>query len=97
MEKYPKDSKVMNAWNKITYDDNVEGGREGGVLSLKNGCLKKTMSRKQWKLVVRRERNDSNNYFENPEVFVNLKRRIRSAGLKFHFIPETEISTVIRA
>lgn len=30
MEKYPKDSKVMNAWNKITYDDNVEGGREGG-------------------------------------------------------------------
>lgn len=83
--------------NKITYDDNVEGRREGGVLSLKNGCLKKTMSRKQWKLVVRRERNDSNNYFENPEVFVNLKRRIRSAGLKFHFIPETEISTVIRA
>lgn len=87
----------MNALNKITYDDNVEGGREGGVLSLKNGCLKKTMSRKQWKLVVRRKRNDSNNYFENPEVFVNLKRRIRSAGLKFHFIPETEISTVIRA
>lgn len=87
----------MNALNKITYDDNVEGGREGGVLSLKNGCLKKTMSRKQWKLVVRRERNDSNNYFENPEVFVNLKRRIGSAGLKFHFIPETEISTVIRA
>lgn len=97
MEKYPKDSKVMNALNKITYDDNVEGGRKGGVLSLKNGCLKKTMSRKQWKLVVRRERNNSNNYFENPEVFVNLKRRIRSAGLKFHFIPETEISTVIRA
>lgn len=87
----------MNALNEITYDDNVEGAREGGVLSLKNGCLKKTMSRKQWKLVVRRERNDSNNYFENPEVFVNLKRRIRSAGLKFHFIPETEISTVIRA
>lgn len=58
VEKICEGFEVMNAWNmhKITYNDNVEGGGEG--VKLEEWLSEETESRKQWKLVARKERND---------------------------------------
>lgn len=69
MEKICEGFEVMNAWNmhKITYNDNVEG-----VLSLKNGCLKK-----------RSRGNNGNSSLEKKEMIPRIFFRESFLGSEF--------------